>query len=95
MIDPEVGELDLDSGGRALVLLDDAREVDRRLLGDPFHVGPGGWRELRPAGDRLHDAAAVANLEKADLAARALLHDPAAQLDARADMVLQVEDGGR
>ncbi len=94
VIDPEVGELDLDAGGRALVLLDHARQMDRGLLRHPLDVGPGRLGDVGPARHRLHDAAAVTDLEEADLAARALLHDPAAQGDALADMVLQTLDGG-
>ncbi|OQC35304.1 MAG: hypothetical protein BWX64_02517 [Acidobacteria bacterium ADurb.Bin051] len=81
VIDPEVGEEQLEAARGAAVGPHRAHGADRRLLRHPLHLAPGLGREVLPAGDRLDDAGAVAELEEGDLAARALLDEPAAQGD--------------
>jgi hypothetical protein len=91
--DPHAGGLELDAGGRPGVLLDRADHLDGRLLGAPLHLLPGLLGDLLAAHHRLHGAGAVAHLEEADLAAGALVLQPAQEADLPVDVVGEVSDG--
>src|SRR4030043_26624 len=90
--DIEVGDGQLESAGRPLVLADAAPDDERGLLGQPAELLTDGRVLVGAEGRRLDKARPVADEEEADLARRALVIKPAADFDVLAFVSRDVLD---
>jgi len=72
---------ELESPGRPFIFADPASDDERRFLSQFVEFPEEGMVLIRAEDRRLENARAVADKDKADLAARALVIDPAADLD--------------
>ena len=72
----QITQMNLDTTRGTGILADGTGQPKSGFLGGFLHLFPGTLRKLRPAGDGLYDPAAVSDLQKRDLAARAGGHQP-------------------